>query len=515
MNKELIIVESPSKAEKIQNYLGKNYIVLASKGHITELAKGGKFGIGVDVDNNFKPKYVIMQDKYKFIDEAIKAAKQCSCIYLMTDPDREGFAIAWHIAQRLEGVNIPIKRATFNEITKKAILQAIKNAGEIDMNIVHSQEARRILDRLVGFMASPFLIQHYNTNLSAGRVQSVVTRMVIDREKEIQDFKPENYWTISVELEKDKNVFLTKYAERVTDQNTANDVRDTLLSEKEYVVSEVLAEEEKRYPSPPLITSTLQRICSKDYGVSADRTMKAAQNLYENGYCTYIRTDSVRIEDEALKDVRSWIKNNNFTVPTKAYTYKNKDAAQDAHECIRPTDLNFKSSNLTGDEATVYDVIWKYFIASQMMPAVYNTLKVTAHLKSDPKFKVKASGKALKSKGFLEILGIDDNSKIDIPMLNKGDICFLHGKKPVVSEKKQTQPPPRYSEHNLIKELEKNGIGRPSTYAELLNRIEGRNYVEKKNNIFYPTETGKKVTNTLIDNFNFMNYDFTSNMEAN
>lgn len=408
--KTLVIVESPSKADKIQNYLGKDYIVMASKGHITDLAKGGKHGLGVDVDNNFRPHYVLMEDKYDTLDALLAAAKKVDQIFVASDPDREGEAIAWHLADRLDGVGKPIKRMVFNEIKKDKLLKAVKEVREIDMDLFHSQEARRILDRLVGFMASPFLMNFFGSKLSAGRVQSVVTRMVIDREREIESFVPEDYWTIQVNLSKDgKDSFVTKYSGRLTDQTTADDMKKR-LSVNDYVVSEVLAEEEKRYPQAPLVTSTLQRIMSKDYGFSADRTMKAAQSLYESGYCTYIRTDSVRVGDDALKDVRDWLKSNNHEVPKKAYAYKNKDAAQDAHECIRPSDLSLDPKDqmaiIDPDEKKVYETIWKYFVASQMMPAVYSTLKVTAHVKNDKGAEVKASGKALNSRGFLEILDV-------------------------------------------------------------------------------------------------------------
>jgi DNA topoisomerase-1 len=515
--KTLVIVESPSKADKIQNYLGKDYIVMASKGHITDLAKGGKHGLGVDVDNNFRPHYVLMEDKYDTLDALLAAAKKVDQIFVASDPDREGEAIAWHLADRLDGVGKPIKRMVFNEIKKDKLLKAVKEVREIDMDLFHSQEARRILDRLVGFMASPFLMNFFGSKLSAGRVQSVVTRMVIDREREIESFVPEDYWTIQVNLSKDgKDSFVTKYSGRLTDQTTADDMKKR-LSVNDYVVSEVLAEEEKRYPQAPLVTSTLQRIMSKDYGFSADRTMKAAQSLYESGYCTYIRTDSVRVGDDALKDVRDWLKSNNHEVPKKAYAYKNKDAAQDAHECIRPSDLSLDPKDqmaiIDPDEKKVYETIWKYFVASQMMPAVYSTLKVTAHVKNDKGAEVKASGKALNSRGFLEILDVVDDSKIEIPPLSVGDSLKMANNRSVKLEKKQTQPPPRYSEDKLIKELVNKNIGRPATYAELLSKITARNYVEKRGNVYHATDLGKKITDELSKYFTFMDYDYTAKME--
>jgi DNA topoisomerase-1 len=517
--KTLVIVESPSKASKIQGYLGKDYVVMASKGHITDLAKGGKYGLGVDVDNNFKPRYVLMDDKLDVLDNLLAAAKKVDQIFVASDPDREGEAIAWHLADRLEGVGKPIKRMVFNEIKKDKLLKAVKDVRDINMELFHSQEARRILDRLVGFMASPFLMNFFGPKLSAGRVQSVVTRMVVDREREIEAFVPEDFWTIQVNLTKDgKDGFLTKYSGRLTDQASA-DAAKTKLSVKnaDFLVSEVSAEEEKKYPQPPLVTSTLQRIMSKEQGFDAQRTMKAAQALYESGYCTYIRTDSVRVGDDALKEVRDWIKDNGHEVLKKAYVYKNKDAAQDAHECIRPSDLALDPSNqmaiIDADEKLVYETIWKYFIASQMAPAIYNTLKVTAHVKGDKTAEVKASGKALKSEGFLQVLGISDDSKIEIPHLVVGDVLHHLGNLPVRMEKKQTQPPPRYSEDKLIKELVTKNIGRPATYAELLSKITVRLYVEKKGNVYHATDLGKTITDVLTKSFTFMGYDYTAKME--
>jgi DNA topoisomerase-1 len=514
--KTLVIVESPAKGQKIQEYLGKDFIVMASKGHITDLAKGGPFGLGVDIDNNFKPRYVLMDDRLDIMDSLLAAAKKVDQIFVASDPDREGEAIAWHLAERLADTGKPIKRMVFNEIKKAKLQKAAKEVRDIDMNLFHSQEARRILDRLVGFTASPFLMNFFGPKLSAGRVQSVVTRMVIDREREIEAFVPEDYWTIHVELSNGADSFEAKYPGKVTDQKRANYVT-TSLNHKDYVVSEVLAEEEKRAPQAPLVTSTLQRLMSKQHGFSADRTMKAAQALYESGYCTYIRTDSVRVGDEALSEVRQWLVANNHAVPKKANSYKNKDAAQDAHECIRPSDLtllpNANYAIIDPDEKLVYETIWKCFVASQMMPAVYDTLKVTAHVKDDKSAEVKASGKALRSLGFMEILGSVEESKIEIPSLNVGDALTVLGKPPVRVEKKQTQPPARYSEDKLIKELVNKNIGRPATYAELLSKITARNYVEKKGNVFHATDLGKKITDVLAQYFTFMDYNYTAKME--
>jgi DNA topoisomerase-1 len=342
--------------------------------------------------------------------------------------------------------------------------------------------------------------------------------MIIDREKEIDAFIPEDFWTIQTTLSKDNQTsFIAKYSNKITDAATAKSIATKLTNTTDYTVTQVLSEEEKKYPVAPLVTSSLQQIMSRLHGFGAEKTMKAAQSLYESGYCTYIRTDSVRVGDEALAEVRDFIQNNNFELPKKPNVFKNKDAAQDAHECIRPSDLSLVPGQnfaiIDPDEKKVYETIWRYFIASQMMPAVFSTLKVIFQLKNDPSVEVKASGKALKSLGYLEMLGINDNSKIDIPNLNKGDVVKLFGKNAVKCEKKQTQAPPRYSEDKLIKELVNKNIGRPATYADLLGKITSRNYVEKKGNVYHATDLGKSITDVLTKYFTFMDYDYTARME--
>jgi DNA topoisomerase-1 len=511
----LIIVESPTKAEKFQKYLGKEYIVLASKGHITDLAKGGKYQLGIDFNNNYEPKYVLLEDKVKTLNALLAAAKTCDQILIASDPDREGEAIAWHLWQRLKDTDKPIKRFTFKEITKKAILSGIQNSREVDLNLFHAQEARRILDRIVGFKVSPFLMNIYKQTLSAGRVQSVVTRMIIDREKQIDSFVPEDFWTIQTKLKDNKNnEFFAKYEYKITDQKTADQLEKDINTCGKFTVKDVVDSEEKKAPPAPLVTSSLQQIMSKQFGVPADRTMKAAQSLYENGFCTYIRTDSTRIEEDALASVRDYIKNNKYDLPKKANVYKNKDASQDAHECIRPTDINIGPDNYeiaSPDEKKAYEIIWKTFVASQMTPAIYSTLKVTLVLDSDPEITVKASGKAIKDLGFMKILGGNTKDKIEIPNLQVKDKVNLSGK--AKNEKKQTQPAARYSESDLIKELEKKEIGRPATYAEILSKICSRNYVEKKGNVYHPTDLGKQITNMLVKHFPFMDYNYTADME--
>lgn len=515
--KTLVIVESPAKGHKIQEYLGKDYIVMASKGHITDLAKGGKLGLGVDIENDFKPRYVLSEDRFEIMDALLAAAKKVDRILVASDPDREGEAIAWHLADRLADTGKPIKRMVFNKIKKDAIQKALKEIRDIDIDLFHSQEARRILDRLVGFMASPFLMNFFGPKLSAGRVQSVVTRMVIDREREIEAFIPEEYWTIQAKLTTDaKESFMTKFTGKLTNAAEAAAAK-TALEVPDYVISEVISDEEKRSPQAPLVTSTLQRLMSKMHGFDAERTMKAAQSLYESGYVSYIRTDSVRVGDEDVTAVRKWLTDNKYAVPAKANAFKNKDAAQDAHECIHPTDLSLlpgaNYAIIDPDEKLVYETVWNSFVASQMTPAVYDTLSVTAHPQGNNKVKVKATGKALKDKGYLNIFGVADDGGIDIPSLKVGEIVHLSGKSPLKVEKKSTQPPPRFSEDKLIKELVNRNIGRPATYAELLSKITARNYVEKKGNVYHATDLGKLITDELTKYFTFMDYDYTAKME--
>lgn len=516
--KTLVIVESPAKGQKIQEYLGKDYIVMASKGHITDLAKGGKHGLGVDIDNNFKPRYVLSDDRIDTVNALLAAAKKVDQILVASDPDREGEAIAWHLADRLADTGKPIKRMVFNKIKKDAILKALKEVRDIDENLFHSQEARRILDRLVGFMASPFLMNFFGPKLSAGRVQSVVTRMVIDREREIENFLPEDYWTIQTQLTNDKKEsFVAKFITRLDNVQDANSAKSA-LNKPDYLISDVVSDEEKRAPQAPLVTSSLQRFMSKQHSFGADRTMKAAQALYESGYVSYIRTDSVRVGDDDVNTVRQWLTDNGYPLPKKANTYKNKDAAQDAHECIHPTDLtllpNQNYAIIDPDEKMVYEAVWNHFVASQMTPAVYDTLTVTAHPVGDPKSKVRASGKALKDEGYLKISGFADDSKIEIPNLTVGEIVHLVGKNALKMEKKSTQPPPRFSEDKLIKELENRRIGRPATYADLLSKITSRLYVEKKGNVYHATDLGKKITDELTRYFTFMDYNYTAKMES-
>lgn len=515
--KTLIIVESPSKAKTISKYLGDQFIVRASYGHIIDLISGGKEGIGVDIANEFMPKYEIIpaqKDKLKTIFDAAVGVKE---ILIASDPDREGEAIAFLIAELLQKkFTIPIKRVKFQEITKTKILEGIKNAGEIDQNLFAAQKSRRVIDRLVGYMVSPFLINSIGPNLSAGRVQSAAVKMVIDKEREIENFKPEEYWNISVCLAKSNSTenFTAKYSNKVTNQIIADKIKKDLDSDK-YEISSVTEVEKARNPSPPFITSSLAISAAGRYKFPAAKTMKAAQSLYESGLITYMRTDSVRSSPEAIDACREWLTKNKHDLPTKSVIYKTKNSAQDAHEAIRPTDVYKIPPNIfvSEDEQKIYRLIWERFVASQMNPALYDTVSII--VESSSGHLLKANGRVLKYKGWLEITGDfenDDEGESKLPILKIKDKLILVPPK-VKAEKKVTQPPPRYSEKTLIKELERQGIGRPSTYAAIMSKITDRSYVVKKGEMFNATDTGKKVVDALAKHFTFMDTKYTASME--
>ncbi len=516
MSKKLVIVESPAKAKTIEKYLGPDYIVRASKGHIKDLAIF-KTNIGVDIDNGFAPKYVIIDEKKDTVKGLIAAAGGVEEILLASDPDREGEAIAWHLADILKDKNVPIKRVFFHEITKKGVQKGIANPTILNENLYDAQQARRVLDRLVGFLVSPYLMNKVGPKLSAGRVQSVAVRMIVDREREIENFKPEEYWNILAALGKQKSpqdCFIAKYSGKITEGETANKIKKDLEKDS-FIISELEEKEKKRNPYPPFITSSLAASAAGRYKFAAARTMKAAQALYESGLITYMRTDSVRISPDAIDACRDWLSQNNYDVPNKPNVYATKNSAQDAHEGIRPTDILKLPKNiyLSEDEQKIYKLIWERFVASQMNPALYDTVSVT--VTSSSNHILKANGRVLKYKGWLEISGDldnDDDGETKLPLLKKNEQLILVPPK-VKSEQKFTQPPPRYSEKTLIKELEKKGIGRPSTYATIMSKITDRNYVDKKADMFIATELGKKVIDKLVGIFKFMEYEYTANME--
>ncbi len=529
----LVIVESPAKAKTIQKYLGKGYEVIASMGHIRDLPKSK---LGVDVEDGFKPQYIDMKGKGDVIKDLKKRAKKCEKIYLATDPDREGEAISWHIAQMLKLDLEDDIRVAFNEITKSGVTNGMSNPHKIDIDLVNAQQARRILDRLVGYKLSPFLWKKVKRGLSAGRVQTVAVSLVVDREKEINAFVPREYWSIDAKFTApgSRKVFdaslLTIDGEKVelANQEQADELLKRLEG-AEYEVTAVKKRVTKKQPAPPFITSTLQQEASKKLGFTSKRTMKAAQELYEGvdiegigavGLITYMRTDSLRISDEAKAAAAEYIENvyGKEYLPDKPRVFKSKNNAQDAHEAIRPslpelTPARVKSS-LTSDQNKLYDLIWSRFIASQMANALLDT--VSADISANGCV-FRASGYSVKFNGFTvlyeEATEGKEAAKKELPPLAVGDKPKL---KSIGGNQHFTQPPPRYTEASLIKALEENGIGRPSTYAPTISTITARQYVEHEGKQLKPTTLGEVITELMKEHFQgIVDAKFTADMESN
>lgn len=529
----LVIVESPAKAKTIQKYLGKGYEVIASMGHVRDLPKSK---LGVDVDDDFKPQYIDMKGKGDVIKDLKKHAKKCDKVYLATDPDREGEAISWHIAQMLKlDLNDDI-RVAFNEITKTGVTSGMNNPHKIDLDLVNAQQARRILDRLVGYKLSPFLWKKVKRGLSAGRVQTVAVSLVVDRENEIRAFVPKEYWSIDAKFTapSSRKVFdaslLTIDGEKfeIVSEEQANELLKRLEG-AEYEVTAVKKRVTKKQPAPPFITSTMQQEASKKLGFTSKRTMKAAQELYEGvdiegigavGLITYMRTDSLRISDEAKAAAAEYIENvyGKEYLPDKPRVFKSKSNAQDAHEAIRPslpdlTPARVKSS-LTSDQYKLYELVWSRFIASQMANALLDT--VSADISANGCI-FRASGYSVKFNGFTvlyeEATDSKDSSKKELPPLATGDKPKL---KSIGGNQHFTQPPPRYTEASLIKALEENGIGRPSTYAPTISTITARQYVEHEGKQLKPTALGEVITELMKEHFKgIVDAKFTADMESN
>lgn len=529
----LVILESPSKAKTVKKYLGAGYDVIASTGHIIDLPKSK---LGVDVDNNFTPQYVNMKDKSDVIKELKKHAKTSDTIYLATDPDREGEAIAWHLSHLLNiSENAPV-RVTFNEITKSGVQYGMSHPRTINTNVVDAQQARRVLDRIVGYKLSPFLWKKVRRGLSAGRVQSVAVRIIVDRENEIRDFKTQEYWSIDAKLTaaSSKKAFAAKLTEvggqkaEIADKTQADEILKRLEG-AEYVVTALKKSQRKKQPAPPFTTSTLQQEASRRLSFQARRTMKAAQELYEGvdvegvgavGLITYMRTDSLRISDEAKTAAAALIKElyGAEYLPEAPRTYKSKNNAQDAHEAIRPTDVTLTpekvKGSLSGDQYKLYRLIWERFMASQMQNAVMDTVSADI-MAADCLFK--ASGYSVKFDGFTKLYEEsregDDTQSGMLPKLEKGEKLTPNE---VLGHQHFTQPPARYNEASLIKTLEENGIGRPSTYAPTISTILDRHYVERDTgNQLKPTALGEVITELLKDHFNnIVDVKFTAKMES-
>ena len=530
-SKKLLIVESPAKAGTIKKYLGKDYSVVASMGHIIDLPKSQ---LGVDVDHGFTPKYITIRGKGTLLAQLKKEAAKADTVYLATDPDREGEAISWHLAKALNIDPDSKCRVTFNEITKSAVKAAIKQPRKIDMDLVNAQQARRILDRIVGYKISPILWEKVKKGLSAGRVQSVATRLICDREEEIENFTPEEYWTISALLTEPgsgKDFEARYYGEHNEEKklSTGDDAKKVLddIQGADFIVDSIKTGEQKRNPQPPFTTSTLQQDASRKLNFQAAKTMQVAQTLYEGinlggrigsiGLITYMRTDSLRIADDAQAEAVAFLKENYGAEYVHPRQYKTRKNAQDAHEAIRPTSINIKPAEikdkLTNDQYKLYKLIWERFAASQMESAVYDTMSVTIDAKGHT---FKASGRRIKFKGYMAVYveGSDTKEAKDkmLPKLEEKQKVDL---KEITPNQHFTQPPPRYSDATLIKELEENGIGRPSTYAPTISTIVSRGYVVRNKRQLIPTELGMVTTDIMKNNFkDIVDVDFTAEMEG-
>jgi DNA topoisomerase-1 len=544
--KSLVIVESPAKAKTINKFLGRNYTVKASMGHVRDLPAKS---LAVDVEKNFAPKYEVVPGRKKILDELKKAAKTSSAIYLAADPDREGEAICWHLAHELKAARKPVHRVMFNEITKRAVTEAFTHPGPIDQRKVDAQQARRILDRLVGYKISPLLWEKVRRGISAGRVQSVALRLVVDREKEIRAFVPTEYWTITARLARPDGIgpeFPARLARvdgdkaNIPSQETADAIRTELEAPGTgYRVAALTRKEKRRNPVAPFTTSKLQQEAARKLRFTARKTMQVAQQLYEGielgeagsvGLITYMRTDSTRISPEAQTEVRTFVVERYGAqfLPDRPPAYKSGKGAQEAHEAIRPTSVLREpgqvAANLTRDQLNLYTLIWNRFVASQMRPAVFDTTAVEI---AAGRFTFRASGQHLTFAGFMQVYvegrdeaqsdearlgdGEEDEER-SLPELAEGQALDCRGLDPV---QHFTQPPPRYTEATLVKELEEQGIGRPSTYAAILSVIQNRDYVVKAEGKFRPTELGEIVVDLLVESFpRILDPGFTAQMET-
>lgn len=569
MAKTLVIVESPAKAKTIKKYLGAGYDVVASKGHLKDLPKNQN---AVDVANDFTEKYEVIAGKEKILDELKAAAKKADTVLLATDPDREGEAIAWHIFEEIRNDKLKVDRVEFHEITKRGVDHGVQAPRPLDVHLYDAQRARRVLDRIVGYDVSALVWSKLAFGLSAGRVQSVALRLIVDREREVDAFVPEEYWNVSVGLTVPKGVgFTAKLAGadgeklEVKNAETAAEVRADLESAK-YKVAKVTRREQKRNPPAPYTTSKLQQDATNVLHFGTKRTMQIAQGLYEGvdlkqdggpvGLITYIRTDSTRVSDDAIAEVRQSIEKRygKEFVPDKPNIFKTKKSAQDAHEAIRPADVNVHpdmvKKHLKDEQYKLYKLIWNRFVASQMTPAVYDrtTIEiqgdVTRSGSSKKTYALRSTGRVLKASGFLEVTegqrefagdeevdpaaatddvsvakaaaaAVEEESDALLPDMNENDLLKLATPPGCLTEQKFTQPPARYNEGSLVRELEKRGIGRPSTYAEIISKVQQRAYVEKlPGGAFQPSQLGKYVVEGLVrSNLDFMDPNFTAQME--
>ena len=530
--KDLVIVESPAKAKTIEKYLGGEYKVTASMGHLRDLPKSK---MGVDIENGFEPQYIPVRDKTELINELKKASKSAKTVYLATDPDREGEAISWHLKELLDLSEEKAKRVTFNEITKKVVTESIRNPRKLDQDLVDAQQARRILDRIVGYKLSPLLWRKVKTGLSAGRVQSVATRMVVDREEEIKAFQSEEYWLLDALLARgEEGRFTARFfgqGEKKQELHSEDEVKAVIAATEKapFIVSKVKRGEKQRTPAPPFITSTLQQEASRRLSMTPRRTMSIAQQLYEGvelselgsvGLITYMRTDSLRLSEEALASAREFIVSRYGTqyYPGQPRRFKTKAGAQDAHEAIRPTDINLTPErvrkDLTQEQYRLYRLIWGRFTACQMANAVYDNVSVDV---LSAGYTFRANYSELKFPGYTAVYEEardeeSDELKNPLPSLSEGETLTLEK---MQSEQQFTQPPARYTEATLIRAMEEKGIGRPSTYAPTISTITAHDYVIKEGKYLRPTPLGEVVTGLMKERFaDIVDLKFTNHMES-
>ncbi len=527
----LVIVESPSKAKTIGKYLGPDYTVKASMGHLRDLPKSK---MGVDLDNDFTPQYIPVRGKEDLIKELKKAALQADTVYLATDPDREGEAISWHLKELLQLPDEKAQRVTFNEITKKVVNESIRNPRQIDYDLVDAQQARRILDRIVGYQLSPLLWKKIRRGLSAGRVQSVATRMVVDRENEIRAFEPKEYWSLDVTLSRIEKAgsFLAHYWGEEKKRELSSEAETQAIIDditgKQFRVTNVKKAEKKRSSAPPFTTSTLQQEASRKLGMTPKRTMAIAQQLYEGvdiegegtvGLITYMRTDSLRLSDEAMAQAADFIRHRygNDYYYGAPHTFKTKANAQDAHEAIRPTDVYLDperiAGSLTKEQYKLYKLIWSRFLATQMANALFDTVSIDTVCAGHT---FRSSHQSMRFAGFIAVYEEGQDDEVEavgspLPDLQVGDLATA-GK--VEKEQHFTQPPARYTEATLVKAMEEKGVGRPSTYAATISTIEDREYVTKQDKRLAPTPLGEIVTGLMVERFNdIIDVEFTAHME--
>ncbi|MAE21338.1 MAG: DNA topoisomerase I subunit omega, partial [Pseudomonas sp.] len=559
MGKSLVIVESPAKAKTINKYLGKDYVVKSSVGHIRDLPTSGGASksdpkerarqaaltrkmspeekavykkkkahdqlinrMGIDPDHEWKASYEVLPGKEKVVEELQRLAKNADQIYLATDLDREGEAIAWHLREVIGADAKPYRRVVFNEITKKAIQAAFEQPSELNMNRVNAQQARRFLDRVVGFMVSPLLWAKVARGLSAGRVQSVAVRLIVEREREIRAFIPEEYWEAFAGLTSESGDAIRAQVVKENDKEfrpndqTTTDAAMARLEKGPFVVSKREDKPTSSRPAAPFITSTLQQAASTRLGFSVKKTMTLAQRLYEAGYITYMRTDSTNLSQDAVASVRDFIedKMGKEYLPEQPRQYSSKEGAQEAHEAIRPSDVKLRSGDLSSmepDAQRLYDLIWRRFVACQTNDAKFTSTTITVR---SGDFELRTKGRVIRFDGHLKVLppaGSKGDDDVLLPDINEGDVLALDGLEP---RQHFTKPAPRFSEAALVKELEKRGIGRPSTYASIISTIQERGYVSLKGRRFYAEKMGDIVTSRLTENFaDLMDFSFTANME--